>query len=89
MRYHIVVHGSVQGVGFRQFTLQTAKKHHLSGWVRNRSDGAVEMNVQGDHFNIDPFLEEIKKGNDLSKVEDVITTKKQNEDDESTFKIVY
>ncbi|WP_265182437.1 acylphosphatase [Geomicrobium sp. JCM 19055] len=26
MRYHIVVHGAVQGVGFRQFTLQTAKK---------------------------------------------------------------
>ncbi|MBM7634913.1 acylphosphatase [Geomicrobium sediminis] len=89
MRYHIVVHGAVQGVGFRQFTLQTAKKHHLSGWVRNRSDGAVEMNVQGDHSSMDSFLEEIRKGNDLSNVEDVITTKKENENDDSTFKIVY
>ncbi|GAK01626.1 hypothetical protein [Geomicrobium sp. JCM 19055] len=35
------------------------------------------MNVQGDHSSMDSFLEEITKGNDLSNVEDVITTKKK------------
>jgi acylphosphatase len=46
-RQHLLVHGRVQGVGFRWFTARAAEQVGLHGWVRNRSDGAVELCVEG------------------------------------------
>jgi acylphosphatase len=42
-----IVHGTVQGVGFRYSTLQAAKRLGVSGFVRNRADGTVEIQVTG------------------------------------------
>jgi acylphosphatase len=39
---HVVIHGRVQGVGFRAFVEDTAERLGLEGWVRNRRDGTVE-----------------------------------------------
>lgn len=39
---HVRIHGLVQGVMFRQWTVQEATKRGLRGWVRNRADGTVE-----------------------------------------------
>jgi acylphosphatase len=38
----VLVDGAVQGVGYREFTRRTALSLGVSGWVRNRYDGAVE-----------------------------------------------
>jgi len=46
--YQINVYGRVQGVGFRWFTQQAAERHHISGWVRNKADGSVEMAILGE-----------------------------------------
>lgn len=43
----IVVHGDVQGVNFRDSVRRQAEAAGASGWVRNRSDGAVEAHVEG------------------------------------------
>ena len=43
----VVVHGTVQGVGFREFMRREAMKLRVSGWVRNRRDGTVEAVVHG------------------------------------------
>src|SRR5260370_39656427 len=43
----IVVEGFVQGVGYRDFTRRAALRLNVSGWVRNRADGAVEALVHG------------------------------------------
>ncbi|MCB1057752.1 MAG: acylphosphatase [Acidobacteria bacterium] len=43
-----VVEGRVQGVGFRYFTTHAARSLGLRGWVRNRADGTVEIEVTGD-----------------------------------------
>ena len=43
-----VVNGRVQGVGFRYFTQDAARREGVTGWVRNRPDGAVEALVEGD-----------------------------------------
>lgn len=53
---HIVYSGVVQGVGFRLTTQRKAKELHLAGWVRNLSDGRVELLVQGTQDIIEDFL---------------------------------
>ena len=47
-RYHYYVSGEVQGVGFRYKAQRVAAKLGLTGWVRNLSDGRVELEVQGE-----------------------------------------
>lgn len=44
---HLVIVGSVQGVGFRYAMGRKAREFGVTGWVRNRSDGSVEAVVQG------------------------------------------
>jgi acylphosphatase len=43
----VVIHGRVQGVGFRMFVEDTAERLGLAGWVRNRRDGTVEAVFAG------------------------------------------
>ncbi|WP_041139458.1 acylphosphatase [Beduini massiliensis] len=54
IRKHIYFSGHVQGVGFRYTAIQTARRYHLTGWVKNLYDGRVEMEVQGtlDHYEL-------------------------------------
>lgn len=44
---HVIIRGRVQGVGYRAWTEHTALARGLSGWVRNRRDGAVEAVISG------------------------------------------
>ena len=44
---HFTVSGRVQGVGFRNWAQKTAQKMNISGWVRNLSDGRVEIKALG------------------------------------------
>lgn len=44
---HLIVHGRVQGVFFRASTRDEARARGVKGWVRNRSDGAVEVWLEG------------------------------------------
>ena len=60
-RIRFVVTGRVQGVGFRWFVKAEARPLGLTGWVRNREDGAVEGEVEGREDAIEalvPCLEE-------------------------------
>lgn len=45
---HLLISGRVQGVFYRNWTVDTAKELGLTGWVRNRMDGSVEAVVQGE-----------------------------------------
>jgi hydrogenase maturation protein HypF len=56
----VLVHGIVQGVGFRPFVYRTAVKHGLSGYVRNRRDSLVEILLKGEQESIESFLEDLK-----------------------------
>ncbi len=61
-RIHAVVTGVVQGVGFRFFTKYLAERFDLSGYVRNREDGSVEIEAEGSFEAVSAFLEELEAG---------------------------
>lgn len=67
-RKHIVVHGRVQGVGFRYFCQTYAAKYSVTGWVYNRYDGTVEIEVQGAPHRIDLFIKDVVNGNRFARV---------------------
>jgi acylphosphatase len=52
--------GHVQGVGFRYKTLQIAKEFELSGFVRNRPDGRVELQAEGQESEVRAFVAEVE-----------------------------
>lgn len=60
MRIKITVTGIVQGVGFRPFIYRIAKKHQLSGYVRNRGDAGVEIFLEGKEKDVTSFQSELK-----------------------------
>ena len=68
---HAFVAGQVQGVGFRYYVHRTARQHYLTGWVRNLSDGRVEIMAEGDERELEDFLAKIKRGSRWSTVNDV------------------
>jgi len=60
-RYHLFYSGSVQGVGFRYTARSLAQKNNLVGWVRNLSDGRVELQVQGAPEDLEAYLESLQR----------------------------
>ncbi|HAF62334.1 MAG TPA: acylphosphatase [Anaerolineaceae bacterium] len=70
-RMHAFVKGRVQGVGFRFFAMQAAWSHEICGWVRNRSNGDVEVLAEGNREALDALLEELKRGPSSASVQDV------------------
>ena len=58
----VVVHGSVQGVFFRDTTRRKAQSRGVSGWVRNRSDGAVEALFEGEPQAVDALVAFAREG---------------------------
>ena len=87
LRYHIIVSGTVQGVGFRYFTLYKASALNITGWVRNMSNGMVEINAQADKDTLSTFISMIRKGNGFSSVEDLSIKEIPVVTDEAKFKV--
>ena len=71
MALHVVIRGVVQGVGFRWFARQEAHALGLSGWVKNRADGAVEIVADGDPKALETFRARVSEGPPGARVEAV------------------
>jgi acylphosphatase len=65
----VVVQGDVQGVGYREFTRRAALRLNVSGWVRNRSDGAVEAFLRGPAVGVEALIAEMRRGPRFAVVE--------------------
>jgi acylphosphatase len=62
MQLHVVVRGRVQGVGFRWFVREAARRRGMAGWVRNLSDGSVEVAAEGDDETITALRAALRSG---------------------------
>lgn len=58
----VVIEGRVQGVGFRDWTMREARARGLSGWVRNRREGAVEAVFSGPAEKVRAMIESCRRG---------------------------
>ena len=67
-----LVSGHVQGVGFRYFTHDAARREGLTGHVTNHSDGTVEAVAEGDAEALDRFERTLRRGPSRSRVEQVL-----------------
>ena len=71
-RMHVVVRGRVQGVGFRMYSREQARRLRLTGWVRNRKDGAVEIVAEGEAERLNALLRWAREGGPpAGRVDDV------------------
>jgi acylphosphatase len=67
----IFVRGRVQGVFFRASTQREAKRLGLTGWVRNRPDGSVEILAEGEEDGLKELIAWAQKGPSAARVERV------------------
>lgn len=71
---HLRVTGVVQGVGFRWYVSQAARRLGLAGWVRNLDDGTVEIAASGEEQGmLDDFVGQVRRGPPAARVEAVLT----------------
>ena len=63
-----IVSGRVQGVFFRAWTREQAESLGLSGWVRNRPDGTVEVLAQGDPDDLAQLEDRLHEGPPAARV---------------------
>jgi acylphosphatase len=62
VRRHVVVHGHVQGVFFRDTVRRLAERHDVAGWVRNTWDGAVEAVFEGEDDAVERLVQFCREG---------------------------
>ena len=68
---HLIIHGRVQGVGYRAYMRMEANRLGVTGWVRNRADGIVEATIQGSPEDVSKLLDWTRRGPPAARVTSV------------------
>ncbi len=69
--YRFIIFGKVQGVFYRKSVSQAMMKKQFKGYIQNLSDGTVEVVAEVFDDELDTFIQILKEGSPLSKVEDI------------------
>ena len=71
VRAHLLIRGRVQGVWYRGSMENEAERLGVAGWVRNRPDGAVEAEVEGERAAVEALIAWARHGPPAARVTDV------------------
>ena len=85
---HVTVSGRVQGVGFRVFVLQVARRHRCTGWARNQANGSVEIHAEGPEHALEELLTEINQGPVMAHVDHMDVQWTHSEPEFDRFRIL-
>ena len=77
IRRRVVVTGHVQGVFFRDSTVQEARRHDVAGWVTNRADGGVEAVFEGEPDAVDALVAWVRHGPARARVDGCTVTEEE------------
>jgi len=88
-RIRAVVHGAVQGVGFRDFVERRARELDLAGMVRNRPDGTVEVVAEGPRGAVEVLQDHLRAGPRMASVERVEVTEEPATGEFRGFEVTY
>ena len=87
-RIHIIVTGTVTGVGFRWWLKMEAEKRKIYGFVKNRSENEVEAVLLGHEKDVDAIIKLCRKGPSSSNVESIKIEDYQQEYFKKSFDIL-
>lgn len=82
-----LIHGDVQGVGYRFFAQRAAARHQVIGYVRNCPDGTVEAVAQGRAADVDEFKKDLAAGPQWASVRQVEEIALEPSREYSSFRI--
>lgn len=85
---HVLFSGRVQGVGFRQTTAYLAGGFQVTGWVKNLSDGRVELLAEGDEAELERFFTKLRNSM-ISLIQQAETEKRAATGKYQAFEIAY
>ncbi|MFQ6009790.1 MAG: acylphosphatase [Candidatus Aenigmatarchaeota archaeon] len=85
-RVRVLIMGRVQGVFFRQNTVEEARKRGVTGWVRNNADGTVEAVLEGEEDKVNEMIEWCRRGPEHAEVEDIQVVEEEYRGEFKTFK---
>lgn len=76
---HLIIHGRVQGVGYRDWLMNTARLHKLHGWVRNLTNGTVEAVLAGPEASVMACVSACYQGPHAANVSEIELHPYENE----------
>ncbi|MBW2982383.1 acylphosphatase [Candidatus Woesearchaeota archaeon] len=88
-RLHIIVSGRVQGVFYRLTTKRQAKILNLTGWVKNKDDGTVEIIAEGEEENLRKLIAWCRKGPLIARIDNLETKWKEYKKEFEYFSVRY
>jgi acylphosphatase len=71
LQARLTITGRVQGVGYRDWAMDTGLRLGLTGWVRNRRDGAVEALIVGEEEAVGQMIDACRRGPPLARVDEI------------------
>lgn len=72
---NLIVTGTVQGVSYRRFAKTWADHFNIKGWCRNTDTGQVEITAEGSKEEIDNYIDKLRQGPPLSRVDSIKVTR--------------
>ena len=86
-RYYVVFIGRVQNVGFRWTVRMVAQSLGYTGWIRNLSNGNVDMEIQGSYLDINDFIRRVKQDSRWIRIDDYSVMEIEVRENERRFEV--